>query len=479
MKPNKPNTKQIFTNRRRARAVTQHLLVAAAMAAFGVGKSSAATFSYRQVAALGQTAPGEDQYISYFETGQINNLGDVIFGAEVASIPGGVDLGEGTFLTRFGNPVAIVLPGTTAPGGGTFLFNFSPTALNDWGDGAASLQLNSFQLPEGTDVGLYRYSGFTHQLSAVVVPGTTLAPNGRPFQGVSFQPVLNNRGQLLFNGLISTSQGIVPAQGMGLGMYVADQAGHISNVVSPGDPAPGGGTFDFAEVAWINDIGDVAFGAHVAGEECVGADPTPAGQSFRIFCGDNVYVKLVPSSQAISVAHQGNPAPGGGTYRHAWGPVINNLRQVLFVGDLTAPPNNDVTQGLYLYNGWTHTTVPVIRPGDSLPDGTHLATVSDFSTGHHINNAGQIAFLALEDSGAEALWVKSGNSYELVAKTGQSIAGVGTIANFDVESAPLFGGALNNDLGQIFFAVNLTSGSTAMVIATPARELSKTGSDAE
>src|SRR5262249_52322909 len=123
----------------------------------------------------------------------------------------------------------------------------------------------------------------------------------------------------------------------------------------------------------------------------------------------------------------------------------------------------------YLYNAWTHTTTPVIRPGDSLPDGTHLVTVSDFSVGHHINNVGQIVFLASEDSGAEAVWAKTGNSLRLVAKTGQTLGGVGTIKDFDVEGAPMLGGALNNDLGQVFFAVNLTDGSTAMFIATPSR----------
>src|SRR6202007_828042 len=65
-----------------------------------------------------------------------------------------------------------------------------------------------------------------------------------------------------------------------------------------------GKTFDFAEVAWINDRGDVGFGAHVQGEE---------------FVLDNVYLSKAPSFQIISIAHQGDPAPGGGTFRHAWG----------------------------------------------------------------------------------------------------------------------------------------------------------------
>jgi len=387
----------------------------------------------------------------------------------VGSNGGATDLGEGTFLTHFGRLAALELPGSPAPGGGgTFFELLSPTTLNDLGEGATAVALTSVQSPLGLGVGLYRGFGNTPLPRAAVVPGLTLAPDGLPFQGVGFQPVLNDRGQLLFNGLISTSQGILPSQGLGLGMFIANQDGQIRNVVSPGDPAPGGGAFDFAEAAWINDLGDVAFGAHIAGEECIG-DPTLANQTSRIFCGDNVYVKLVGGSQPVAVAHQGTPAPGGGAFRHSWGPVINNSRQVLFVGDLTPPPNNDLIQGLYLYDGRTHMTSPVVRPGDTLPDGTHLATVSDFSVGHHLNNLGEVSFLATEDSGAEAVWVKSGRDLRLVAATGQTIPGVGTILNFDVEGAPMLGGALNNDWGQIFFAVNLTSGSTAMLIATPSR----------
>ncbi|MGH7972950.1 MAG: DUF7453 family protein, partial [Limisphaerales bacterium] len=436
-------------------------------------------YEYKLVAALGQTAPGGEQYISYFETGEINNFGDVIFGAEVASIPDGTDLGEGTFLTRFGHPLALELPAVQAPGGGgTFFELLSPTTLNDRGEGATAVQLNTFQSPLGMGVGLYRGFGTAALPMPVVVPGVTMAPNGLPFAGASYQPVLNNRGQLLFNGLISTSQGIVPAQGLGLGMFIADQFGHISNIVSPGDAAPGGGTFDFAETSWINDMGDVAFGAHIAGEECVGNNPpTLANQAGRIFCGDNVYVKLV-GRQSVAVAHQGTPAPDGGTFRHSWGPVINNLRQVLFVGDLTAPPNNDAIQGLYLYNAMTRTTVPVIRPGDTLPDGAHVVTVSDFSNGHHLNNRGEVSFVCQEDTGGESLWVKSDNALRFVAKTGQTFPGIGTIADFDVEGGPMLSGALNNDWGQVFFAVDLTGGGTAMLIATPAFAPERSGADA-
>jgi hypothetical protein len=59
-------------------------------------------------------------------------------------------------------------------------------------------------------------------------------------------------------------------------------------------------------------------------------------------------------------------------------------------------------QGLYLFKSFA--TVPVVRPGDVLPDGT-LVTVSDLVNGHHLNNAGEISFLAQLNTGVEAIYV--------------------------------------------------------------------------
>ena len=45
-----------------------------------------------------------------------------------------------------------------------------------------------------------------------------------------------------------------------------------------------------------------------------------------------------------SIAHQGDPAPGGESYRLAFGAVVNNRGDIVFIGDLTPPPDTgDVT----------------------------------------------------------------------------------------------------------------------------------------
>ena len=108
----------------------------------------------------------------------------------------------------------------------------------------------------------------------------------------------------------------------------------------------------------------------------------------------------------------------------------------------------------------------MVRPGDVLPGGK-LITVSNFANGHHLHNSGEISFLARLDTLDEAIYVKSGNSFRLVAKNGTNIPGVGTIVDFDTADAPLNGGAINNDSGQVIFTANLVGGSAALIVATP------------
>src|SRR5207253_640639 len=116
----------------------------------------------------------------------------------------------------------------------------------------------------------------------------------------------------------------------GEGIFLADRHDHIFKVVAPGDPAPGGHIFDFTYDPWINDGGAVAFGGHVSGDACIQLfGPGP-------FCALSTYVKHAGTGVIESIAHQGDPAPGGGTYQWAWGPVMNNSGDIVFMGGLVA-----------------------------------------------------------------------------------------------------------------------------------------------
>jgi hypothetical protein len=172
----------------------------------------------------------------------------------------------------------ILGPGDPAPGGGTFSAGcWADPGINDAGDIAVAFQLDPFTLPLGVNAGVYHFVHQTHALTAVVVPGVTPAPPKGIFKGAIFHAMVNNRGDVVFAG-ISTDADIAPGppgdgSGLGVGIYQSDKNGVIADVARPGDPAPDGGVFDFAQNPWNNDSGDIAFGGHVDGEECIAPRP--------------------------------------------------------------------------------------------------------------------------------------------------------------------------------------------------------------
>lgn len=228
-------------------------------------------YDFRPLAFLDDPVPGGGNFVFDFEPGAINNRGDVSFGADLTTGA------EGVFLRRKGQLSLIARHGDPAPGGGTFGPSFlGAIPTNDRGDVAFVFTLEPFTFPFGVNAGLYRFSNRTRTVEALVVPGLTPAPGGGVFAGAGSSPSLNIRGDIAFAGILPGAD-IAPGApgvdglGLGKGVFVVDRRGRISSIVRPGDPAPGGGTFDVASFPSINDRGDVAFSAHLAGEECLAA----------------------------------------------------------------------------------------------------------------------------------------------------------------------------------------------------------------
>jgi hypothetical protein len=367
------------------------------------------------------------------------------------------------------------------------LFFEGPATLNDQGDAAVDFLLQPAGSPFGVNAGAYRYLHSTQTVSAVVLPGPggTPAPGGGTFAGVSFGPTLDNRGDLFFVGIVPTANGVhVPGQpysGLGLGIFEADLAGHITSIVSPGDPAPGGGTFDnagetYSNGAWVNGRGDVTFVGHVAGEEAV----VPGfGLPVDIATIGSLYVKSGVTGKITSVAHAGDPAPGGGVFRQALFPGINDRGDVVFTGDLTVAPDANQVLGVFLYSGGK--IIPIARPGDPMPGGGHVVSTSDYSFQTHLNNQGDVVFNATLDTSTggvpdTGLYQWSHGQLSLIARSGTVVSGVGTIASLTNPGFLVVGpprgvfpssGAINNDRGQVFFAATLTDGSGKLLLYTP------------
>src|SRR6266480_4560436 len=225
-------------------------------------------------------------------------------------------------------------------------------------------------------------------------------------------------------------------------------------------PAPGAGTFDMAMNGSINNGGDVAFGGHVAGDECI-----DIGFSN---CGESVYLKDAATGIIQSIAHQGDPAPGGGVFRLAFGAVVNSRGDVVFIGDLTPPPATGAALAVFLFS--KDATIAVARPGDSMPGGGTFVRAGFFDATYDLNQRGDVSFAATLDTDVNAdgiadngLYVFSKGSVQLVARTGTVISGVGTIAYLGLG---LPGGVMN-ERGQVFFWAILSDGRTVLLLATP------------
>jgi hypothetical protein len=447
------------------------LLIAAALVgakAQGVSPQSEG-YSFTKIASLGDAAPTGGTFVNDFETGGLNSSGDMAFGADVSTG------GEGVFLRHKGEIIELGRTGGQAPGlgqGGVPLtfseFGFlGPVGLNDEGDEVFAFLLDPFTQPLGANAGTYRYSHTNGKVTPVVIPYVTPAPQGDTFQGVSNRPTINNRGDVVFAGIVITDHGVhnvpdngEPYIGLGIGIFRSDSTWQLTSVVSPGDAAPGGGNFDFAFEPWVNNAGDVSFTGHIAGEESRVASFPP--QAEFILALGSLYVKNGGTGTIRSIAHAGDPAPGGGKFRRAFQSVMNNRGQIAFRGDLTAAPGINQSIGVFLYSG--DEIRAIARPGDSMPGGGKL--VNPRRGDLHINDRGDIVFGGVVDTDVDhdgfddtGLFQWSHGRLSLIARTGTVIPGVGTVSTTS--------GAINNNRGQVIFQATLTDGSGVFLLATP------------
>ncbi|HEV3078775.1 MAG TPA: choice-of-anchor tandem repeat NxxGxxAF-containing protein [Gemmataceae bacterium] len=430
-------------------------------------------FSITPVAILGNPAPGPEggTFTFDFEAGGLNNKGQVVFAADLNE--GAGDIGEGIFVGGKGGLSQVFRIGEPAPGGGTFggFGSFSPNSINDAGDAAVGFGLDPLGLPFGTNAGVYRYDHSSGSVTAVLIPGVTPIPGGGTFQGTGFHVSINNAGAIVFPGLVPADIGPGAAIGLGTGIFLANKHGDITKIVRPGDAAPGGSVFDFAENPAINPGGDIGFGAHIAADPRIGL-----GQELPvwIFSAESVYFRDGQTGAIRSIAHQGASIPasaGGGTFDYAYAPEVNSRGQVLFDAALRgtsiifngAPQDS---QALFLWSDGN--LISIARQGDALPGGGHVVSTSINSGNYSINERGDVAFSVLLDNGDEGVYLWSHGALTLVAKTGTQIPGVGTIAGLDQYGTGLPNGYVDlNARGQIAFAAVLTNGGGALLLATP------------
>jgi hypothetical protein len=283
---------------------------------------------------------------------------------------------------------------------------------------------------------------------------------------------INNRGDIIYQGF-ATGTAVSPSMppnynGASLALYEQNKDGVSTRIVGPGDAAPGGHVFDDAWNGSNNNAGDIAFSGHVEGDPCIFI-----GVPFA--CGDSLYLRNGATGAITSIAHQGDPAPGGGTFSTVFGGLVNGADQVAFVGSTGA----DNTPPYNMYQWSKGVVTPVAVAGQPMPGGGNYASASGNAGTFGQNNHADVSFTAaldtvtngLNDTGA---YVWSHGVLHLVARTGTVIPGVGTIArlgeflnNNGGTNPPAYsmGGVINNR-GQVFFTATLTDGAQVLLVAT-------------
>jgi hypothetical protein len=426
-------------------------------------------YTFSVVATLGDPAPGGGQHVGDFEPEDINGRGDVAFASDLLG-DNGMFLGEGLYgryrgtvrpIARSGDPI----PGTNLKYGASGIQ--SPAGMNDSGDIAFG-----FFIGTNAAAAAFRYDPVGNKVSPVFLPGDA-APGGTTFRGADFHADLNNRGQIATAAIIDTSKGNCTDQnascfGLGRGVYTFDRFNNAAKIAAPGDPAPGSAsTFDDARDPNLNNGGDVIFGGHVKGEPCVGGSPSTLG------CFESLYLYQASTSQLSSIAHRGDPAPGGGVFKFAFNGRLNARGDASFIGALKEDFSED---GVFLRkrNG---TLLAVARPGDPLPGGTMKNTTSTQGA-HAIDNAGNVAFVAVLDADINGdgvddtgVYLWSGGTIRTVVRTGTAIPSLGTVVH--VNNAYYVGGpnpwpgVHMNERGQILTQVIVDTGANYVIVATP------------
>jgi hypothetical protein len=411
------------------------------------------------IANIGDPAPGGGSFSKSFEPWALNGRGEITFAADLSTG------GQGVFLATNGTERGLSLiarAGQTAPGGGTLEEGpLGYTSMNNAGDVVFSFGLKPFlpaELRGFGRAGLYHYAHADRSLRALVIPGATAVADIGVLQSTGMHATVNGAGSVVFTGIVRTTSGSSPSSGLGAAIFLADRNGRVTKIVAPGDPAPGGARFDFAENPWINDAGDIAFGGHVTGDECINiAAIGPA-------CAESVFLKRATSVSVESIAHQGEQVPGGSLLRWAWGPLLNNRGDLVFMGEVAPPPGLGTARGIYIFSRGA--TMPVAFPGDVMSDGRSVKTVNPAGgTGNYsLNNLGEVGFNASLANGDSGLYVWSEGMLHLVAGTGTVIPHVGTVSS--VVNFAVNGGMLN-DRGQVLFGATMLSGRKTLLVATP------------
>lgn len=393
------------------------------------------------MATLGDPAPRGGSLVNDFELGDWNANGDGVFAADLSSGGELVLRANGTTLSE------IVRPGDPSPGGGTFgSYILEWSAINDTGQAAFSFLVGPFGFPFGLNGGVFRQSA-GGVLEELVTPGVTVAADGSLLQG-ALGADIDGDGNVVFEGIVPSIAFLFPAAS---GVYRASSPGVVEAIASPGLlPPPGTSPLEpvilYATRPATNSGGDLTYyAAYVCPE-------LPADCALGV-------VHLLPrgATEPLAVARIGDAVPGHPGLSFSWlgAQLISDLTEVLFLGE--------DAQGQGLYLGTPGDVRAVVQTGDDLPGGGHVWIPGTFDVSDDGGDGGaDVAFIADLDPPGRGIYLERDGELELVARTGTTVRGVGTIATID-EPLDM---ALAGD-GSVYFAADLQDGRTVLLRTKP------------
>jgi hypothetical protein len=174
----------------------------------------------------------------------------------------------------------------------------------------------------------------------VVALTNTPAPAGGNFISLD-RPMVNDMGQVAFTATVFDG---VRQQQQGL---FTGTPGAIKNIELQFTPAPTGDNYDFIQQAVLNNAGQVAFRTGLIGGSSI----------------EGIFVGTPAGAETVAV--DGIPAPGGGTYTDFRDDLaFNDSGQVAFRADLH---NGTASAGLFL--GPPGAVQRIVREGQAAPDG--------------------------------------------------------------------------------------------------------------
>jgi hypothetical protein len=268
-----------------------------------------------------------------------------------------------------------------------------------------------------------------------VVGAGQAAPGGGTFERFSIEslPVLapvNSRGQVAFFATVLRGRASE-------GLFLASAA-RVVRLAIGGDAAPGGGTFSgFGKhpIPALNEAGDVAFAAAVAGGKTV----------------EGIFVATQGRLRAVALS--GAPAPGvaAGTLASVDTPALNDQGHVAFLA--TVRRGRETVEAVYVAAGGK--LRKVVAQGDAAPAGGAFA---GFGT-PVLNNKGVVAFAAVVEGRAVpgGVFVAEGEKIRMLVGAGDETPVGGIFAKFSERVAL-------NDAGAVVFNGLLKSAPVAGAI---------------